>query len=93
MDDDPMRLAWSILPILCAIALVVAVIMLWRKHRSMWLIVAMIGLAIEIVMHIVDFLLPGLSQVLPMIYLVWQLVAVLFAVGLLGYAIETTKRR
>ena len=93
MDDDPMRLAWSILPILCAIALVVAVIMLWRKHRSMWLIVAMIGLAIEIVLYILNSVVPGVLQVFPMVFLVWQLVAVLFAVGLLGYAIETTRRR
>jgi len=93
MDDDPMQLAWSILPILCVIALLVAVIMLWRKHRSMWLIVAMIGLAIEIVLYILNSVVPGVLQVFPMVFLVWQLVAVLFAVGLLGYAIETTKRR
>ena len=91
MDDDSLRMLWSILSILCSLAVLTALIILWRARHSKWLMAATVGYAIEFLMGIRDMLLPGLERVFPYFSLIWQLSAVLFAVGLLGYALETKR--
>jgi hypothetical protein len=92
MDEGPLRMLWSLLPILCAITVLAALIILWRARRSMWLIVAMVSAVLEVALHILQMILPGFYQVFPYLFMIWQLVAVMLAVGLLGYALETAKK-
>ena len=92
MDDDPLQIVWSGLPILCAIAVVVALVILWRARHSMWLIVAMAGSVLDLLLYIQRLIVPGLYQVLPYLFLLGELATLLFAVGLLAYALETKKR-
>ena len=91
MDDDPLQLVWSVLPILCAFAVLVALIILWRARHSIWLIVAMAGTVLDLVLYIQRMIVPGLYQVFAYLFLVGLLAVMLFAVGLLGYALETKK--
>ena len=92
MDDDPLQIVWSVLPILCTIAVLVALIILWRARHSLWLIAAMVGSVLDLLLYVQRMIVPGLYQVLPYLFLVGQLSTLLFAVGLLGYALETKKR-
>ena len=93
MDFDPLKFLWSLLPILCTIAVLAALIVLWRTRHSIWLVVAMASSVLEILLRIQQTIAPGLYQVLPYLFLLWHLAAVMFAAGLVGYALESARKR
>jgi hypothetical protein len=83
----------SLTPIVMALMVLTALALLWRKSHSVWLIVAIAGEAIGLIFRGVLFVTPELMRTMPLFFSLWTLSSLVFAAGLLGYAIETTQRR
>jgi uncharacterized membrane protein YGL010W len=83
----------SLAPIVMAVMVLIALALLWRRDKSVWLIVAMIAEVAGLLFRGVLFVAPGLAQSTPLFFTVWTLSSLVFAAGLLGYAVETTQRR
>jgi hypothetical protein len=66
---------------------------LWRRDRSVWLIVAIAAELAGLVFRAALFVLPDVARTMPLFFTVWTLSSLVFAAGLLGYAIETTQKR
>jgi hypothetical protein len=83
----------SLFSVVMSLMLLLALALLWRRDRSTWLVVALVGEAIGLAFRVALTVVPGIVQTAPMLFSVWTLSALVFALGLLGYAIETTSRR
>jgi hypothetical protein len=75
-------------PTVIALIVIAALALLWRNSRSVWLVGAIIAELVALVARGAFSLVPGLMRSMPMLLTVWSLSALLFAVCLLGYAIE-----
>jgi hypothetical protein len=69
-----------------------ALVMLWRKSRSVWLVVALVAELVSLAFRGVIAFAPGLAQDAPFFFTAWLLCSLVFAAGLLGYAIESTQK-
>jgi hypothetical protein len=76
-----------------ALMMLAAVVLLWRKGKSAWLLVSIVAECVSLVCRCVLWLSPELFRSTSMFPSIWTLSALAFATGLLGYAIETTQRR
>jgi hypothetical protein len=83
----------SFAPIVMTVMVLIALALLWRRDHSVWLIVAMIAEVAGLLFRGALFLAPELAQSMPLFFTVWTLSSLVFAAGLLGYAVETTQRR
>jgi hypothetical protein len=83
----------QIAPIVIALIVIAALALLWRQSRSIWLIVAIAGELAGLVFRFAISVVPDLMRSMPMFLSLWSLTALVFAVGLLGYAIEQTQAR
>jgi hypothetical protein len=83
----------SLFSVVMSLMLILALALLWRRDRSTWLVVALVGEAIGLAFRIVLTVVPDVIHTAPMLFSVWTLSALVFALGLLGYAIESTSRR
>jgi len=83
----------SLFSVVMSLMLLLALALLWRRDRSTWLVVALVGETIGLVFRIVLVVVPDVARTAPMLFSVWTLSALAFALGLLGYAIEATGKR
>ena len=83
----------SLAPIVIALMVLAALALLWRRDHSVWLIVAIVAELVGLVFRGVLVAMPELMRSTPMFFAVWTLSSLVFAAGLLGYAIEATQRR
>jgi hypothetical protein len=83
----------SLAPSVAAVMVLLALGVLWRVDRSVWLIVAIVAEVAGLLFRGALFLAPGLAQSTPIFFAVWTLSSLVFATGLLAYALETSKRR
>ncbi|HEV7489871.1 MAG TPA: hypothetical protein VGO25_03635 [Rhodanobacteraceae bacterium] len=83
----------SLAPIAMSLMLLVALAILWRKDRSVWLIVAIVAELAGLLFRGVMFLAADAVQRTPVFFSLWTLSALVFAAGLLGYALEMNQRR
>ena len=83
----------SLFSVVMSLMLILALGLLWRRDRSAWLLVALAGEAIGLAFRIALVVVPDLVRTAPMMFSVWTLSALAFALGLLGYAIEATGKR
>ena len=83
----------SLFSVVMSLMLILALALLWRRDRSTWLVVALVGEGTGLAFRIALTVVPELVRTAPMLFSVWTLSALVFALGLLGYAIETTSRR
>jgi hypothetical protein len=83
----------SLAPIVMAVMVLIALALLWRRDHSVWLIVAMIAEVAGLLFRGALFFAPEVVQQTSLFFTVWTLSSLVFAAGLLGYAVETTQRR
>jgi len=83
----------SLFSVVMSLMVLLALALLWRRDRSTWLVLALVGEAIALAFRIVLVVVPDVVRTAPMLFSLWTLSALVFALGLLGYAIETTSRR
>jgi hypothetical protein len=79
-------------PFLVSLMVLAAITMLWLRHHSVWLIVAIAGEAAGLAFHALITVAPELVRTTPLFFSLWTLAALVFGVGFLGYAIETSQR-
>ena len=94
MESQGMMYLQTLIGLFGSAMVIAALFMLWSKHRSNWLLLALAGEGASLVFRGLVSLLPSLigggSQ---MIYLLWQAAGLMLAAGLLGYALEQTQRK
>ena len=92
MDGGLNALLQSIGPLLATLMVAAALILLWRKSRSVWLIVSLVAELVSLAFRGALALAPGVAQSAPFFFTAWLLCSLVFAAGLLGYAIESTQK-
>jgi len=93
MQGGLMQGLQSLAPIVMALMVLAALALLWRRDRSVWLIVAIVAELAGLVFRGVLVVAPDFLRTAPMFYALWTLSSLVFAAALLGYAIEATQRR
>ena len=83
----------SLFSLVVGLMVVTALVLLWRRDRTPWLLVALVGESLGLAFRVALTALPDLVRAVPMLFSLWTLTALAFAIGLLGYAIDTTARR
>jgi hypothetical protein len=78
----------QIAPIVISLIVIAALALLWRTSKSIWLLVAIVAELAGLVFRAAFSFVPDLARSMPMLLSLWSLAALVFAVGLLGYAIE-----
>jgi hypothetical protein len=79
-------------PIAVTLMVLIALALLWRASRSVWLIVAIVGEIAAFAFNIVIVIAPEAARSISPLFPLWTIAALVFAGGLLGYAIETSKK-
>ena len=82
----------QIAPVVISLIVIAALALLWRGSRSIWLVVALIAELAGLVFRAAFSFAPDLTRSMPMLFSLWSLAALVFAVGLLGYAIEQSQK-
>jgi hypothetical protein len=75
-------------PTVISLIIIAALALLWRSSRSIWLLVAIVAELVGLVFRFAVSFSPEIMRSVPMFLSVWSLCALVFAIGLLGYAIE-----
>jgi hypothetical protein len=83
----------SLTSVLMGLMVLAALVLLWQRDRSVWLIVAIVGEAVGLVFRGALIAVPDLVRSMPQLFSIWSFTALVFAVGLLAYAIERTSRK
>ena len=92
MDGGLNTLLQSIGPLLATLMIAAALIILWRRSRSVWLIVALVSELVNLGFRGVIAIAPELARSSPFFFSIWLLCSIASAAGLLGYAIESTQK-
>jgi len=93
MENSLIQMLQQIAPVLIVLLTLAAMVILWRKHRSVWLIVAIIADLVGLAFRGILLATPEIVRDQPSFFALWTLSALTFAIALLGYAIETAQRR
>jgi hypothetical protein len=86
------HLAQSALSMLGTVLVMAAVVLLWHRSRSPWLLAALVAQAYGLALRIALVAFPSITGVQPLMA-VWTLSGIVIGAGLLGYAIEATAKR
>jgi hypothetical protein len=78
----------QIAPVVISLIVIAALALLWRTSKSIWLLVAIVAELAGLVFRAAFSFAPDLARSMPMLLSLWSMAALVFAVGLLGYAIE-----
>ena len=82
----------AIASVVVSLLIIAALAILWNRHRSIWLIVAIVAEIVGLAFRAAVAVMPDLVRTMPMVFSLWSLSALVFAVGLLAYAIEINQR-
>ena len=82
----------SLGPLLASLMVLAALAILWRRSRSVWLIVALVAEIAALAFRSVVIAFPDLTHGAPLFFALWMLCSLVFAAGLLGYALEMNQR-
>ena len=82
----------SLASIIVSLMIVAALAILWNKHRSIWLVVAIVAELVGLAFRAAVAVMPELVRTMPVVFSLWSLSALVFAIGLLAYAIEIHQR-
>ncbi len=69
---------------------IAALFLLWWASRSPWLLVSIAAEVVSLLLRFVVALVPDLYRTAPMLMQGWSFIYLVFAVGLLGYAVTQT---
>ena len=93
MDQHVMTVLQMAASVLGGVIVLAALILLWWKSQSPWLLLAVAAEGISLLCRLAFAIVPGVLGTTPMILLVWPAMGLLVAAGLLGYALDVSNRR
>ena len=93
MDPHAMLMLQAVASVFGGILILVALFVLWNKSQSPWLLLALVGEGVSVLFRLAFSVAPTVLGAIPMIPLVWSITGLLVAAGLLGYALDESKRR
>ncbi|HVV97407.1 MAG TPA: hypothetical protein VHC92_09750 [Rhodanobacteraceae bacterium] len=80
-------------PIAGSLMVLAALVVLWQRDRSPWLGVAIAAELAGLAFRGLLMIAPERARDTPLFFAVWTLTALVFGGALLGYALETTRRK
>ncbi len=92
MDNHIMLLLNAMASVLSGAMIIAALLLLWRKSNSEWLLLALVAESGSVLCRIALFVVPTVLNTKPILLLIWPVTGVLLAVGLLGYAVVESNR-
>ena len=92
MQSGLFSLMQTLAPIASSLMIIAALAMLWRRSRSVWLIVALAAELAGLLFRSAIVIAPGIGQNAPMFFTIWTLCYLVLGAGLLGYALEVNQR-
>jgi hypothetical protein len=93
MDQPAMQILQEAGSVLSGVIVLAALILLWLKSQSPWLLVAVMAEGISLLFRLAYSVAAAVFATTPMIVLVWPITGLLVAAGLLGYAVAESNRR
>jgi hypothetical protein len=93
MDQHAMQILQVAGSVLSGVIVLAALILLWLKSQSPWLLVAVMAEGISLLFRLAYSVAAAVFATTPMIVLVWPITGLLVAAGLLGYAVAESNRR
>jgi hypothetical protein len=93
MDQHVMQVVQMAASVLSGVIVFAALILLWWKSHSPWLLVAVLAEGISLLFRLAFAAAPAVLGTTPMVVLVWPVTGLLVAAGLLGYAVAESNRR
>ena len=92
MQGDMFSMLQSLAPLLASLLILAALAILWRRNRSVWLIVAIAAEIAGLLFRGVIIVAPEAARGTPLFFTLWMLCSLVFAASLLGYALEMNQR-
>jgi hypothetical protein len=93
MHDSFIDTLQQLVPVAGSLMVLAALVVLWRRDRSPWLAVAIATELAGLVFRGLLTIAPERARDTPLFFAVWTLTALVFGGALLGYALETTRRK
>jgi len=93
MDQHAMLTVLAIASVLSSVLILVALFLLWSKSQSSWLLLALLGEGVSLLFRFALAVAPAVLGAIPMMPLIWSITGLLVAAGLLGFALEVSKRQ
>jgi hypothetical protein len=93
MDQHAMLTILAVASVLSGVLILVALFLLWSKSQSTWLLLALLGEAISLLLRFAVAVAPAALGGIPMMPLIWSITGLLVAAGLLGFALEVANRK
>ena len=93
MDQHAMFTVQAMASVLSGVLMLVALFLLWSKAQSTWLLLALLGEAVSLLLRFAVAVAPSVLGGIPMMPLIWSITGLLVAAGLLGYALEASNRK
>jgi hypothetical protein len=93
MDQHAMQILQVTGSVLSGVLVLAALILLWLKSQSPWLLIAVMAEGISLLFRLAYSVAAAVFATTPMILLVWPITGLLVAAGLLGYAVAESNRR
>ena len=82
----------QVAPTVVSLMIIAALALLWRGSKSVWLLVAIVAELAGLVFRAAFSFAPDVARSMPLILTMWSLASFVFAVGLLGYAVEQSQK-
>ena len=93
MEQHAMYTVQAMASVLSGVLVLVALFLLWSKSQSMWLLIALLGEGVSLLLRFAVAVAPSALGAIPMMPLIWSITGLLVAAGLLGFALEVSSRR
>jgi hypothetical protein len=93
MHDGFIDILQQLVPVAGSLMVLAALVVLWQRDRSPWLAVAIATELAGLVFRGLLTIAPERARDTPLFFVVWTLTALVFGGALLGYALETTRRK
>ena len=93
MDEHVMQILQMAASVLSGAIVLAALILLWWKSHSPWLLIAIMAAGISLLFRLAFAVAPIALSATPIMFLVWPATGLLMASGLLGYAVVESNRR
>lgn len=93
MDQHMMFTVQAMASVLSGVLVIVALFLLWSKSQSTWLLLALLGEGVSLLLRFAVAVAPAILGSIPMMPLIWSITGLLVAAGLLGFALEISNRK
>jgi hypothetical protein len=93
MDPHLMQLLQAASSVFAGLIILAALVVLWWKSHSPWLLLAVAGEGISLLFRLAFSVAAAVMTSIPILLMFWSITGLLTAAGLLGYAIDESNKR